>query len=109
MSMASYSVVFQQRFVFHLDLEKYLILVTESRRLQAPFQYAKDIHESVGSEVSKSVMEKWISDCCTFHQHVTPIRSLNPTRLIRLESCKESGARLYSPKHPVVFAALSYR
>ncbi|CAN9093796.1 unnamed protein product [Alternaria alternata] len=54
-------------------------------------------------------MKKWISDCCTVHQHVSPNRDLYPTRLIKLGRYEDEGARLYSPKHPVVFAALSYR
>ncbi|CAN9170703.1 unnamed protein product [Alternaria alternata] len=81
----------------------------ESRTLQTPFRYAEDVHRSVESEASISVMKRWISDCSTFHQHVSPIRSLNPTRLIRLGSSEDDGARLYSPKHTVVYAALSYR
>jgi hypothetical protein len=54
-------------------------------------------------------MKKWISDCCTFHQHVSPRRNLNPTRLVKLGRYEDDSARLYSPKHPVEFAALSYR
>jgi hypothetical protein len=76
---------------------------------QTPFRYAEDVHEFAESEASMSVMKKWISDCCTFHQHASPKRNSNPTRLIKLGRYEDDGARLYSPKHPVVFTALSYR
>ncbi|CAN9080511.1 unnamed protein product [Alternaria alternata] len=76
---------------------------------QTPFRYAEDVHEFAESEASMSVMKKWISDCCTFHQHASPKRNSNPTRLIKLGRYEDDGARLYSPKHPVVSTALSYR
>jgi hypothetical protein len=108
MSTESYSVVLQ-RFVFHCGSGKCLIPAAESLSLQTPFRYAEDIHSSVGSEASIVVMKRWISDCSTFHEHVSPIRNLTPTRLIKLGSHEDERPRLYSPKHPVVFAALSYR
>jgi len=74
-----------------------------------PFRLSRDINLDPNSRHALYVAKDWIDACSQTHERCISRRTdFHPSRLIQLAEDVTQGVRLYTPTHPVKYAALSY-